>query len=75
MTPRDVLNKIKWGGGDLKKAEIWYIHRGVPGNYKIVNGSEILKIEKGFFILENASIPYHRIIKIIYDGEVIFERR
>ncbi len=26
-------------------------------------------------VLSDASIPYHRIFKIIYEGEVIFERR
>ena len=70
---RDILNKIKWTK-DLKKAEIWYIHRGAPNDTKIISGSEIVSIGKSFMGTTTASIPYHRIFKVVYDGKVIFER-
>lgn len=73
---RDILNALKWRTDkDLSKAEITYVHRGVPGDTKTISGDEILSIEPSFMILEEASIPYHRILRIIYNGEVIFERK
>ena len=71
--PREKLNEIKWTK-DLKKAEIWYIHRGAPNNTKKISGVDIVNIGKSFFDTENASIPYHRIIKIFYENEIIFIR-
>jgi uncharacterized protein (UPF0248 family) len=72
---RDVLNELKWRQGfDLGKAEIWYIHRGAPGDTKIILGKDIIKLEKSFMQTTEAMIPYHRIFKIVYDGKAIFER-
>lgn len=74
MNTKDILNKIKWTS-DLTKAEIWYIHRGAINDTKIINGKDILALEKSFMKLEKASIPYHRIFKIFYDGKLIWERK
>ncbi len=74
--PREILNELKWREDrDLSKAEIWYIHRGAPNDTKIFSGNEILNLERSFMVLEEASIPYHRIFRIIYEGDVIFERK
>ncbi|MFW6121340.1 MAG: DUF504 domain-containing protein [Petrotogales bacterium] len=70
---RDILNEIKWTK-DLGKAEIWYIHRGAPNDTKIISGQDIVNIGKSFFDTATASIPYHRVFKIIYEGEIVFER-
>ena len=70
---RHILNEIKWTK-DIKKAEIWYIHRGAKNNTKIIFGKEIVNIGKSFFETDTTSIPYHRIFKIIYEGKVIFNR-
>lgn len=74
--PRDILNELKWRADrELSKAEIWYVHRGVPNDTKIISGDEIIELERSFMVLEEASIPFHRIFKIVYDGQVIFERK
>lgn len=74
--PRDILNELKWREDrDLAKAEIWYIHRGAPNDTKIVKGSEVLALERSFMVLKEAYIPYHRIFKIVYDGEEILTRK
>ena len=76
MTPRAVLNKLKWTEGlGLEKAEIWYVHRGAPDDTKIIMGSAIMELGSSFFRSEEATIPYHRIFKIVYENEVLFERR
>lgn len=73
--PRDVLNELKWRQGfDLEKAEIWYVHRGAPNDTKVISGGDVVNLEKSFMQTTTAMIPYHRIFKIVYDGEVIFKR-
>lgn len=74
---RDIFNEIKWRF-DLSKCRVYYIHRGVPGNIKITSGSRIKNIEKSFLVLhgfvEDTYIPYHRITRIEYEDNPVFER-
>jgi len=70
---RDLLNEIKWTK-NLAHIEIWILHRGAPRNTKIISGAEIHALEKSFFKTSTATIPYHRILKIVYNGTVLFER-
>lgn len=76
--PRLLLNEIKWRF-DLNRCKVHYIHRGVPGDVKMIEGNIIRNIERGFLVLEGVVeevyIPYHRIIRIEYDSQVIFERK
>jgi len=72
---REILNELKWRqDSDLKKVEIWYVHRGGKNDTKIISGKEIVALGKSFMQTTTAMIPYHRIFKIIYAGEVIFKR-
>jgi len=72
---REILNELKWRQDfNLDKAEIWYIHRGAKNDTKIISGKEILNLEKSFMKTTGAMIPYHRIFKIVYNGEVVFRR-
>jgi uncharacterized protein (UPF0248 family) len=74
--PRDILNELKWKENlNLENAEIWYIHRGAPNNTKIISGKEIVKLEKSFMQTTTATIPYHRIFRINYEGNAIFARK
>jgi hypothetical protein len=69
----EILNEIKWTK-DLNKAEVWYLHRGAPDDTKILEGKDILNIGRSFIETPTASIPYHRIFKIVYEGKTVFER-
>jgi len=72
------LNKIKWDGRmDFDQLEVVYLHRGAPDDLKKIYGREIANIGKSFLSLkaEGAEIPHHRIVKILYEGEVLFERK
>lgn len=75
--PRSVLNEIKWKGLDLSKCTIYYDNRGSPNDTAIIMGSKIKKIDSMFLILEGIPhekyIPYHRITRIEYEDETIFE--
>ncbi len=73
--PRDVLNEIKWRGYRMHECTIYYLHRGAPDDTRIVRGSEIISLGNSFFTLENSSsIPYHRIRRIEYGGEVVYQK-
>ena len=73
--PKEVLNKIKWKQDyEFDKVEVWYLHRGAPQDTKIIAGKNIVKLEKSFIETDTAMIPYHRVLKIIYDGKTIFHR-
>jgi len=70
---REILNEIKWTK-DLQNVTIWYIHRGALHDMKCISGDEIIEIGKSFLITASASIPYHRIIKIMYRDDIVFHR-
>ncbi len=73
--PRDVLNRLKWAEGEsLDEAIIWYVHRGAPGDTLMITGAAVKSLGSMFFETDEASIPYHRILRIDYRGEVLFER-
>jgi uncharacterized protein (UPF0248 family) len=73
--PKEILNELKWRKDkNLEKAEIWYVHRGAPNDSMIISGGDITNLTHSFMELADSSIPFHRIFKIIYEGEIIFER-
>jgi len=73
--PKDILNELKWKENlNLEKTEIWYIHRGAPNDTKIISGKEVVKLGKSFIQTNTAMIPYHRVFKIVYEGDIIFMR-
>ena len=64
-TAKEVLNKIKW-----------YLHRGAPNNTIVISGNDIVSLHHSFMELEGETmIPYHRLLKIFYDGKLVWERR
>ncbi|HEC81562.1 MAG TPA: DUF504 domain-containing protein [Thermoplasmatales archaeon] len=72
---RDILNKLKWRGDkDFNRVEVWYRHRGAPNDTKLIMGEEIVSVGKSFLETKTAMIPYHRVLKIVYEGEVLFDR-
>jgi len=76
VSPRDVLNRLKWKEGEsLSDANIYYVSRGSPGDSANVRGAEIKRIESFGFELESGTyIPYHRVCRIDYRGRTIFDK-
>ncbi|MDD2665497.1 MAG: RNA repair domain-containing protein [Methanocellales archaeon] len=83
--PRELLNEIKWRDLDLSRCDIYYIHRGAPKDTKVLHGDKIGEIGKSFLTFNNippdsegrapsVMIPYHRIFRITYEGQTIYER-
>jgi uncharacterized protein (UPF0248 family) len=74
MKVREILNKIKWDERmDFDQLEVVYLHRGAPDDLKEISGREIVNIGTSFLSLNEAKIPHHRVVKILYKGEVLFE--
>jgi len=62
---------------DFSKAIVEYVNRGAPGDRSTVRGDRILKLEQGWMEIESEKgstfIPYHRIRRIDYDSETMWE--
>ena len=73
--PREVLNRLRWTEGEsLDDAVIWYVHRGAPGDNLRISGRSVRSLGRVFFETADASIPYHRVLRIDYRGETLFEK-
>ena len=75
---------------NFSKVLVEYIHRGAPGDLSSVAGPEILELAPWMMVVRRsagdapmraaspvpgqAAIPYHRIVRVRYDGEVVFGR-
>lgn len=73
--PREVLNQLRWTELGLADAAITYVHRGAPGDVMSVKGSDIVDLERSFFVTADSKIPYHRIRRIEHRGKVLYEER
>lgn len=78
-SPRDVLNELKWRHDALDEAVIHYVHRGAPGDTRVVTGEDVADVGQSFMELRGAHgramIPFHRVFRIERDGRVVWERR
>ncbi|MEM3519866.1 MAG: RNA repair domain-containing protein [Candidatus Hadarchaeales archaeon] len=79
MKPRDVLNKLKWGGKNLSSIRVTIIHRGAEGNLMEIKGENIAELGRGFMRVKSSGgdveIPYHRIVKIQSGEKLIWVRK
>ena len=72
--PREILNRLKWTEGeDLAEAIVTYLHRGAPGDVMAMLGKDIVELERSFFVTKEAKIPFHRIRRIEYRGQTLFQ--
>lgn len=72
---RDVLNELKWREGyDLAKARLWVRGRTME-DVKTIGGDEVTDLDRRYFSTASATIPYYKIVRIEYEGRVLFERR
>lgn len=57
---------------------VWYVDRGAPGDESCVSGDRIVRLDP--YYLEVVSprglteIPYHRILRILYEGRLTWDR-
>jgi len=71
---RDVLNGLKWRDGrDLAMAVVWVRGRKA-GDVKAIGGTEIKELGRRYFSTAAATIPYYKVVRIEYAGEILFVR-
>lgn len=85
-TIREILNGLKWSGGSaggIESCEIEILHRGAPGDRKVIKGEDILDIAPRALIVKDAAspegggeavIPYHRVREIRRGSEVLWRK-
>ncbi len=63
---------------EFGKVSVEYVDRGSPGDRSRVPGDRIIRLEQGFMEIESEMktkfIPMHRIRRIAYDGETMWEK-
>ena len=63
---------------DFSKVGVDYIDRGAPGDRSTVYGNKIMQVGSGGMEIrsgfEAKHIPFHRILKISYDGISLWDR-
>ena len=63
---------------EFSKVSVEYVDRGSPGDVSHVLGDKIIHLEQGFMEIESEMktkfIPIHRIRRIAYDGETMWEK-
>ncbi len=69
----EVLNRLKWKDG-LGGVEIIILHRGAPGNRKVIMGNEVTEIKRSYLVYGITEIPLHRIREVRKDGRTIWKR-
>ena len=75
MNVREALNMLKWKKEfDFDKVEIWYIDRGAPNDSSVICGREIERIGRSFIYTKGKTIPFHRVIRVVYQDNIIFDR-
>jgi len=80
MGPRDTLNKLRWHPKfNLQNAKVTILHRGVPGDVRVIKGSDIKELGPAFMRVVTpeggAEIPYHRILQIEVRKQVLWKKR
>lgn len=72
---RDILNEYRWRRDrDFSLIVIHYIDRLRPEGYALLKGEDIVDMGSKFIFTKRGMIPYHRIIRILYNGKVIYQR-
>lgn len=79
---RDILNKARWKDSDLHALEVHVLHRGAPGDRRVISGSRIQDVAANGINLtpENSDsdsihVPYHRFLTILgADGTELWSK-
>lgn len=77
---RKKLLELKWHPKKtLEGIELSYLHRGAPEDKITIRSEEIVDLEKSFFVLmrrgDEVRIPYHRILELTKEDEVIWKKK
>lgn len=72
---RDVLNELRWREGrDFSKVVVWVRGRTAE-DVKAIGGGEITDLGRRYFSTATATIPYYKVVRIEYEGAIVFARQ
>lgn len=76
---RIILRLLHDPAYDFAAVSIIFIDRGAPGDRSQVDGPDIAAIEGAHMMIKTDQgekyIPLHRVLRILYQGEVLWERK
>ena len=72
-TARDVLLKARWGEG-LEGYLVIIKDRLSLSGRSIINGSSIRGIGRSYIEMDDSRIPFHRVLEIEHNGEIVWSR-
>lgn len=58
----------------MTRATLWVADRTRPEGARVLSGSEIVDLGRRYFRTERATIPFYKILRIEFEGRVLFER-
>ena len=74
-TAREVLNELRWRRGfDLAHATLWVADRTSPGGGRALSGADVVELRHRYLVTARATIPFYKVLRIEYEGRVLFER-
>ncbi|HYY47359.1 MAG TPA: RNA repair domain-containing protein [Thermoplasmata archaeon] len=74
-TAREVLNELRWREPSrIRDAVIFYRDRTRKEGFRTIRGSEIGEVERRYFSIVGARLPYYKIERIEEGGRVLFQR-
>lgn len=79
MNARQILSKLGWHPEfDLQEAKVTIVHRGAPGDARVIEGSDIKELGPAFILVVTpegeVEIPYHRILQIEARGQTLWRK-
>lgn len=80
---RSILNRMTWDKRErVEDYVVYFTHRGVPGDTRMINASLITKVGRSWFTYAAAEsdetlIPFHRVRRIVnvQTGKAIWRKR
>jgi uncharacterized protein (UPF0248 family) len=72
-----ILSRIMRGGSDPSEFELAYVHRGAAEDQMIIKVSQIDRLGKGSFLLQDGEtqIPFHRVLYVLDRNKTLLWRK
>jgi uncharacterized protein (UPF0248 family) len=76
MTLHELLSRLEWGEGvSLDELEFLVVHRGAPGDVRVLAAPEVVGRDRSYLLLEGGgAVPYHRVLEVRRAGQVLWRR-
>jgi uncharacterized protein (UPF0248 family) len=76
MSLHELLSRLEWGEGvSLDELEFLVVHRGAPGDVRVLAAPEVMGRDRSYLLLEGGgAVPYHRVLEVRRGGRVLWSR-